>query len=242
MPTEPILELSHVSYRFPRGSRASGGFHDISLSIAKGEFVSLIGPSGAGKSTLLRTIAGLITDYEGELVRRASRTTMVFQGYGLFPWLTALDNAAFGLSMQGVASHLRNTIAKQKLDEVGLRGFEHRFMHELSGGQRQRVAMARALAVSPDLLLTDEPFSSLDSITASALKEDIIRIWKKYRMTILMVNHLIPDAVELSDRVVVMGGSPGEITEAISITSERPRDMRSDAHYALVDRLTKLIS
>jgi ABC-type nitrate/sulfonate/bicarbonate transport system ATPase subunit len=237
-----VLALSRVSAWFPDDlSAAMPAIRDISFSINRGEFVSISGPSGAGKSTLLRAILGLLPIQSGTIVRHYERPAMVFQNYALFPWLSALDNAAFGLKMAGVGKLEREKAAREVLEQLGLSGFEQHYPSGLSGGQRQRVGLARALAISPDLLIMDEPFSNLDTITAEALKADILKVWRQYGMTILMVNHLIPDAIELSDEILIMSAHPGEIKKAMPITLPRPRDTRSPSFYKHVDELTSEI-
>ncbi|MBU6321720.1 MAG: ABC transporter ATP-binding protein [Patescibacteria group bacterium] len=239
---EPALILSRVCARFA-DEREAGAYvlRDISLAVERGSFVSVAGPSGAGKSTLMRVVLGLMRPASGHIVRRYERAAMVFQNYALFPWLSALENAAYGLKMAGVGKREREAIARENLAEVGLAHLESRYPIALSGGQRQRVGLARALAVNPDLLVMDEPFSNLDTITAEALKADLVKIWRQYGMTILMINHLIPDAVELSDQVVVMAAKPGRIKEVIDIDLVRPRDPRSPHFFREVDRLTEAI-
>jgi ABC-type nitrate/sulfonate/bicarbonate transport system ATPase subunit len=235
---EPAVVLSRVTAHFGDGPVA---LKDVSLSIRKGAFVSFAGPSGAGKSTLMRVILGLMPHQGGTVVRNFERSAMVFQNYALFPWLTTLENVAFGLAMAGMGRRDREGIARQKLEEVGLSGLEKHYPVALSGGQRQRVGLARALAISPDLLILDEPFSNLDSITAEALRADLLKIWRQYGMTVLMVNHLLPDTVELSDEVVVLGASPGRIERTIRIPLLRPRDPRSEAFFREVDTLTEAV-
>lgn len=236
------LVLSKVSARFAdEREREAFVLKDITFSVAKGSFVSIAGPSGAGKSTLMRVILGLMKPESGHVVRNFAKSAMVFQNYAIFPWLSALDNVAYGLKMQGMGKQEREKLAREKLAEVGLGHLERRYPAALSGGQRQRVGLARALAVSPDLLIMDEPFSSLDTITAEALKADLLKIWRTYGMTIVMVNHLIPDAVELSDQVIVMEAKPGRITETLAITLPRPRDPRSQHFFREVDYLTEAI-
>ena len=166
---------------------------------------------------------------------------MVFQNYALFPWLTALENAAFGLQMSGMGRKQREAIAREKLKEVGLDRLEHHYPSALSGGQRQRVGLARALAISPDFLIMDEPFSNLDTITSESLKTDLLKIWRTYGMTILMVNHLIPDAIELSDQIIIMGSHPGHIEKILSVDLPRPRDTRGPEFFKQVDLLTEEI-
>jgi len=234
------LVLSRISSRFDdQRTKEVSVLKDITFSVPAGSFVSIIGPSGAGKSTLMRVILGLMPQTSGDIVRNFKRPAMVFQNYALFPWLTALDNVAFGLRMDGMSRQEREHIAREKLREVGLEHLEKHYPAALSGGQRQRVGLARALAISPDLLIMDEPFSNLDTITAEALKTDLLKIWRSYGMTILMVNHLIPDAIELSDQIIVMGAHPGRIEKIIPIDLTRPRDVRGVQFFKEVDRLTE---
>lgn len=236
--SEPALVLSRVSAHFSDGPLA---LKDISLSIPHGAFVSFAGPSGAGKSTLMRVILGLMPHTTGTVVRNFERSAMVFQNYALFPWLTTLENVAFGLKMTGLHRRERERIAREKLAEVGLVGLEKHYPVALSGGQRQRVGLARALAISPDLLVLDEPFSNLDSITAEALRADLLKIWRQYGMTVLMVNHLLPDTVELSDEVVVVAANPGRVMRTMHIALPRPRDPRSEPFFREVDKLTETV-
>jgi len=247
------LVLSRVCARFADiDAKGPLALKDFTFSIPTGAFISIIGPSGAGKSTLMRVILGLMKHESGTIVRNFSQSAMVFQNYALFPWLKALDNVAYGLHMKGVPRKERERIAREKLSEVGLGHLENHYPSALSGGQRQRVGLARALATSPDFLIMDEPFSNLDTITAHELKADLLKIWRLYGMTILMVNHLIPDAIELSDQIIVMGSSstksdlvldkhPGHIEKIFTVELPRPRETRSDAFYKQVDLLTETI-
>lgn len=240
--SDMALVLSRVSARFnDERNKKTSVLEDISFSIPAGDFVSIIGPSGSGKSTLMRVILGLMPHKKGTIVRNFSRPAMVFQNYALFPWLTALDNVAFGLRMDGTSRKIREHIAREKLKEVGLLHLEKHYPSMLSGGQRQRVGLARALAISPDILIMDEPFSNLDTITSEALKADLLKIWRAYGMTIIMVNHLIPDAIELSDKIIVMGAHPGSIEKTININLPRPRNTRSLHFFKEVDQLTENI-
>jgi len=234
-----VLALSRVCARYEDNNKLV--LRDITISVPQGAFVSLIGPSGAGKSTLLRIILGLMQPDSGEVIRSFKRPGMVFQNYALFPWLTALQNVAFGPKQRGMPKQEREKIAREKLNEVGLEHLEGHYPAQLSGGQRQRVGLARALAISPDLLIMDEPFSNLDTITSEELKADLLKIWREYGMTILMVNHLIPDAVELSDDIMIMSAHPGEIKHTMHVDLARPRDVRSTQFFSRVDELTENI-
>lgn len=236
------LVFSRVSANFGDEKKGeTSALKDITFSVPTGAFFSIIGPSGAGKSTLMRVILNLMQPSSGEIVRTFKKPAMVFQNYALFPWLSALDNVAYGLKMQGFPKKERERIAREKLCEVGLAHLEHHFPAALSGGQRQRVGLARALAIDPDLLIMDEPFSSLDTITSEALKADLLKIWRSYGMTILMVNHLIPDAIELSDTVIIMNAHPGRIEKIVPITLPRPRDTRGTHFFHEVDTMTEAI-
>ena len=235
------LVLSRVSASFNDEKRNISVLEDISFSIPEGGFVSIIGPSGAGKSTLMRVILGLMQHTTGTIVRNFSRPAMVFQNYAIFPWLSVLDNVAFGLKMEGIPKKDREHIAREKLKEVGLGHLEKHYPSALSGGQRQRIGLARALAISPDLLIMDEPFSNLDTITAESLKADLLKIWRAYGMAILMVNHLIPDAIELSDQIIVMGARPGRVEKIFPVDLMRPRDTRGPQFFKEVDALTEAI-
>ena len=214
---------------------------DISFSVHPGEFVSLVGPSGCGKSTLLKILAGLTKIKKGKVTSNARKIAMVFQNFALLPWLTVRENVEFGLRMEGVSKKQRSKIALEKIHEVGLSGHENKYPKELSGGMKQRVGFARALAVSSDLLLMDEPFSSLDVLTAEKLRAELLAIWAKYKMTVIMVTHLVEEAVEMSDRVLVFGPRPTSIKEVVEIKNPRPRDKRSADYYDIVDQITKRI-
>ena len=236
---EILLSVNNLSLRFnDEFGKEALAVKDFSFSVSPGEFVSIAGPSGAGKTTILRMIAGLLEPTSGSVARNYDRLAMIFQAFALFPWLNLVGNAGFGLHMQDVPKRQREKIAREKLIEVGLGEHEHKFPHELSGGMRQRVSIARALAVNPELLLMDEPFSSLDSITAEKLKADVLRLWQKYQMTVVMVNHLLTDAVELSDRVIVVTRQPAMVKKIMPINLPRPRDTRSPEFFKLVDELT----
>ena len=235
------LVLSRISANFVVDEKDTPALRDISFSVSKGSFVSIIGPSGAGKSTLMSLVLGLMPHASGEIVRNFSKPAMVFQNCALFPWLTALDNVAFGLRMSGMSHKDREHIAREKLKEVGLEHLANHYPATLSGGQRQRVGLARALAISPDLLILDEPFSNLDTITSEALKTDLLKIWRTYGMTILMVDHLVPDTIELADQIVVLGAHPGHVEKVLSVDMPRPRDTRSPQFFKHVDQLIETL-
>lgn len=244
MENKNIASIKNLSYAYineETGERVDV-LKNISFEVTRGEFVSLVGPSGCGKSTLLKIIAKLIKTKQGIITLNTKKIAVVFQNFALFSWLTVKENIEFGLKMNGVSKKERAKISQEKIDEVGLSGFENKYPSELSGGMKQRVGIARALAISPDLLLMDEPFSSLDALTAETLRTDLLDIWLKYKMTIVMVTHLVEEAVELSDRVLIFAPRPTSIKKSIEILLPRPRDKRSVNYYKIVDTITQDIT
>ncbi len=203
------------------------------------EFVCIVGPSGCGKTTLLRLIAGLLNPTRGEVAFESEpratqpRTAMVFQNQGLFPWMNVVDNAAFGLEMQGVEKKTRVEQAMAFIEKVGLSGFAHNYPHELSGGMRQRVALSRAFLADPEILLMDEPFGALDAQTRLVLQEELLRVWSEDKKMVVFVTHDIEEAILLSDRILVMTGRPGKIREEIKIPLGRPRDLTASDQPAV---------
>ncbi|MBV9236926.1 MAG: ABC transporter ATP-binding protein [Xanthobacteraceae bacterium] len=207
---------------------------DINLSIAEGEFLCLLGPSGCGKSTLLKIIAGLIPATSGRIAINGKAVSgpgperaVVFQDYALFPWMTVRDNVEFGLEARKLPVAERREVSSRLLKVVGLSDFAERFPHQLSGGMKQRVSIARALAVDPALLLMDEPFGALDAQTRQLLQDELLRIWREYRKTVVFVTHSIEEAIYLSDRIVVMTARPGRVKQIVMVPEPRPRDMAS---------------
>ena len=241
------LTASHLTKRF--GDLEV--LRDVSVSIRDGEFVSLVGPSGCGKTTFLRTIAGLESIDAGtirvddrEVSRPGRDRGFVFQSDCLLPWRTVLDNTIVGLELAGRISPADLERTRKLLDLVGLSGFESYYPRQLSGGMRQRVNLARALAIDPEILLMDEPFSALDAQTREIMQAELQRIWEEGRKTVLFVTHQIDEAVFLSDRVLVFARRPGRILEDVAIDLPRPRTLatkRDPAFVALVDRIWKLI-
>ena len=209
----------------------------VHLNIAAGAFVSLVGPSGCGKSTLLKVVAGLVPPTDGRVaiggaapheLRREGRIGVVFQQANLMPWLTIERNVELLLRLlrgRGVATPMRS--AKGLLEAVGLSGFEAKYPHQLSGGMQQRAALARALALDPDVLLMDEPFAALDEITRERMSFELQRIWQQYRKTVVFVTHSLAEAVLLSDQVVLMTTRPGRVHKIFHIPLPRPRDERT---------------
>lgn len=213
----------------------------VDFAVGEREFACVVGPSGCGKTTLLKLIAGLLQPSSGEVVFTSEpqngqlRNAMVFQEQGLFPWLNVLDNVAFGLEMRGVNRQKRREQAQEVLEKVGLASFTQSYPYELSGGMRQRVAILRALLTDPQILLMDEPFGALDSQTRLVMQEELLRIWKDYRKTIIYVTHDIEEAILLGDRVLVMSGRPGRIREDLPIPLPRPRKLSNRDHPDVVE-------
>lgn len=223
------ITLSGVTKEYEGGRARTHALDRIDLTISPGAFVCLVGPSGCGKTTLLKVIAGLSAPSSGA-VRFGEDPDpgigMVFQDHGLFPWMSLRDNVAFGLEAMGVDSPTRRSSAEGLLDQLGLGEFASRYPHELSGGMRQRAAIARALITHPQVLLMDEPFSSLDAQSKLVLQDEIQRLWGERRQTVVYVTHDVEEAVILGDRVLVMSGRPGKIVQDVEISLPRPRDLR----------------
>ncbi len=237
------LVLENLSKSFAvEGKTEVEALSHLNLQVNDGEFVSILGPSGCGKTTLLRIIAGLDRASGGKILLNGNpivgpcpRMAMIFQEYSLYPWKTVIDNIAFGLEVKGVEKEGRRKKARELLELVGLCDFANNYPYELSGGMRQRVAVARALAVDPQILLMDEPFGALDAQTRNMLQRELLEIWEKTRKTVVFVTHSVDEAVFLSDRVIVLTARPGTIKESVSIDLPRPRD-RTGAEFARIRR------
>jgi NitT/TauT family transport system ATP-binding protein len=239
----PILAVTEIVKRFGAGGDALLAVDRVSFAIAEGEFVSLIGPSGCGKSTLFNIIGGLVGDYAGRVTVDGAPVSgthaafgMVFQEESTFPWRTVIDYVSFPLELAGIGKRERHERARHFVSMVGLDGFERRYPAELSGGMRQRVAIARTLASKPRILLMDEPFAALDEQTRLLLGDKVLQIHQQLRQTTLLITHNITEAVQLSDRVLVMTYRPGRLKRVFDIDLPRPRTSEvvgSDAfgHY-----------
>jgi NitT/TauT family transport system ATP-binding protein len=247
MTTTRLLELQNVTQSYGLRDRQFVAVRDVSLAIDEGEFVALLGPSGCGKSTLLRIIAGLTTPPEGRVLYRGKPlrgvnpyATIVFQTFALFPWLTVQQNVEIALTARGVPDKIATPRALDLLDKVGLDGFESAYPRELSGGMRQKVGFARAMAVNPELLCLDEPFSALDVLSAEALRGELMELWTAGDIptkAILMVTHSIEEAVFLADRIVIMEKDPGRIVADLKVGLRHPRRRKSTAFLEMVDRV-----
>ena len=242
-----LLELQNVSKAYRLETKQFLAVKDINLQISPDEFVSLLGPSGCGKSTLLRIIAGLnaatsgVVSYHGQPLRGVNpHTTIVFQTFALYPWLTVLENVEIALKARGIPVETRKERALKLIDVVGLDGFESAYPRELSGGMRQKVGFARAMAVEPELLCLDEPFSALDVLSAESLRGELMELWLKKKIptkAILMVTHNIEEAVLMADRIVIMGKDPGHIVTEIPIKLHHPRQRKDTAFQNIVDKV-----
>jgi NitT/TauT family transport system ATP-binding protein len=225
----------------------------LSLEVREGEFLSLVGPSGCGKSTLLRIVAGVLRPTRGrvflgdQLLEGVNpRAALVFQSFALFPWLTVVDNVALGLEAQGMGVHERLKKAEKYIHLAGLSGYERAYPKELSRGMKQLVGLARALAVEPELLCMDEPFSALDVLTARTMRDLVLDLWASTEIltkSILLVTHSIEEAVALSDRVVVLKANPGRVADMVDLTAlARPRRADAPAVREVVDRMYTLLA
>jgi NitT/TauT family transport system ATP-binding protein len=225
-----MLEVSGVSKSFDVVNGKLCVLKDFNLQVDMREFLCLLGPSGCGKSTLIRIISKLLRPDSGKILLEGSEkfvpgldVCLVFQNYGLFPWLSLLDNVAFGLKMRGVDTKERHKVAIEYLNLVGLEKYEHYYPHQISGGMQQRVGLARALACNPRALLMDEPFAAVDAQTRERLQEELLRIWRHYQTMVIFVTHSIEEAVFLADRIVVMGKASENIRGEIKVRLPRPR-------------------
>jgi len=244
------VEITNISKAFNLGSSNQvDALTDINLSIASGEFVSLIGPSGCGKSTLLRLIANLIEPTSGELVVNGKSAKqarldqdygMAFQQSGLFEWRTVAKNIELPLELKGWDKAKRQARATEMLELVKLSDFANHYPWQLSGGMQQRVAIARALAVHPSLLLMDEPFGALDEMTREHMQSELLSICRASGTTVVFVTHSIPEAVYLSNRVVVMSPRPGRVTEIVDVSIEGERNDATRDNSAFFKGITSV--
>lgn len=235
------LSLANVSKTFrQKGKEDFPTLADVSFDVYDGEFLVILGPGLCGKTVLLNIIAGLEEASTGQvfLDGKAIAGTqptigMVFQKKAIFPWKTVMQNVEFGPKMRGVPKGERRRIAQKFIDLVGLQGFEKSFPHELSGGMKQRVGIARAYANDPQVLILDEPFGALDAQTRYAMQDEIVRIWKSEKKTILFVTNNIEEALYLGDRIVLLSKRPAEVKEIYTIDLPRPRDVLSPEFLAM---------
>lgn len=251
LPRETEIKIENLSVKFPdkNGGDPIVALSNVNLEIKQGEFISLLGPSGCGKTTLLRTIADLQEKTSGTIsvrglspreIRLQKKYGIVFQSPVLYEWRTVRRNVCMPMELLGMQKKDRTARVTKMLELVGLMEFGEKYPHELSGGMQQRVNIARALAIRPEILLMDEPFSALDEFTKEKLHEDLLRIWQKTNKTILFVTHNIQEAVYLSDRVVVLSPHPGRVSAIVDINLPRPRpiEMKETQEFnALVSKV-----
>ena len=227
-----ILSLRNVGKMYQVADGQVEALRGANLEVSRGEFVCLIGASGCGKSTLLRIVAGFETATTGEALMWGTPINgpdptrgMVFQDYGLFPWLTVRKNIAFGPAARGRSSKEIKETVDHFIDLVGLGRFADAYPHQLSGGMKQRVAIARVLANEAEVVLMDEPFGALDAMTRERLQDELLELWARTKLTVLFVTHSIEESIFLSGRVIVMSPGPGRIDNDIAIDLARPRDV-----------------
>ena len=236
--TDAIVEVRGVGKTYDNGVEA---LRDVNLSFPKGRLSTLLGPSGCGKTTLLKIIAGLIPKNGGEVLVNGKAVhgpgperAFVFQDFALLPWADVLRNVGFGLELRGVEREKRDEVARKYIAEVGLKGFEHRYPAQLSGGMRQRVGLARALTVDADIILMDEPFSSVDEQTRRKFQEDLLDLLRHHQKTVIFVTHSIEEAAYLSDQIALLSPRPGRVSKIVRPAVDRsksPDEIRRDRGY-----------
>jgi NitT/TauT family transport system ATP-binding protein len=247
-----LIEVDGVEKSFASRHGTIKIMSGITFDVANNDFLAIVGPSGCGKSTLLRLIQGLDRPTAGVIRFRGKPVSgvqpemaMVFQNFALYPWLTVHDNVAFGLRARGWDQERIDAQTEKYVSVTGLVGFEEAYPRELSGGMRQRVGLARALAVEPAVLLMDEPFSSLDPLTAESLREEVLQLWRDPGLppeAVVLVTHNIEEALIMADRVLVLSRRPGRILAGVLVRLPRPRDRKSAAFYELTDYVYSLIT
>ncbi len=237
----PAVQIEAVSKVYGHTGNAVPALDRVSLEVGTGEFVCLLGASGCGKSTLLNLVAGLDQPSKGTVAVPAGRPTLMFQDAALFPWLTVRGNVELALKLRKVPRGERRARAHDLLKLVHLEGFEKKLPHELSGGMRQRVQLARALAQEADVLLMDEPFGALDAMTRDILHDELERLWRETKLTVLFVTHNVREAVRLGDRVVLLSSRPGRVAAEFPVELDRPRPIEShevaDLSVVITERL-----
>jgi NitT/TauT family transport system ATP-binding protein len=248
-----VIDMRAISMAFAkRSGEPLAVLKDINVSLREGEILGLLGRSGSGKSTLLRIAAGLIHPTSGEVVYRGAPLTgpaegiaVVFQTFALFPWLTVLENVEAGLDALGLPRDQAVARAQRAIDLIGLDGFQSAYPRELSGGMRQRVGFARAIAIEPEVLLMDEPFSALDVLTAETLRTDFLDLWAEHQLptkSVLMVTHNIEEAVLMCDRLLILASNPGHIAAEVAVDLPRPRNRLDEEFGNIVDNIYAVLT
>jgi NitT/TauT family transport system ATP-binding protein len=245
---QPHIKICNASKIFSTGGREVVALDDINLEVYRGEFVCLLGPSGCGKSTLLNAIAGFSAPTSGTItveghavLKPGPDRGMVFQEYALFPWMTVEKNIAFGLEIKKIPRVQISEKVSTLLEMLNLQDFRDRYPKDLSGGMRQRVAIARVLALDSPIMLMDEPFGALDSLTRRNLQDELLRIWTEFKKTIIFVTHSIEESIYLADRIVVMTYRPGKIKKDVTVGLTRLRDPSSVEFNDLKKELSLLV-
>jgi NitT/TauT family transport system ATP-binding protein len=252
VPAETAIEVAGLSHVYAGPDGGVAALEDINITVGAGRFVVIVGPSGCGKTSLLMMLAGLRQQSIGTIACYGKpipdpdpkRVGVIFQEASLFPWLTALENVEFPLSLRGDPKAEMRRRAEEMLTLVGLQGFGGRYPHELSGGMKQRVSIARGLVQDPPVLLMDEPFAALDEQTRMTMGHELLRIWNATRKTVVFITHSLTEAVYLADEVLVMSARPGRIIDRIPISLPRPRTyemMATDVFGKLRDRIWQQI-
>jgi sulfonate transport system ATP-binding protein len=248
MSVDVSLDIHGVSKTYRVDGAPLLALSDIRFAVEAGELVTILGASGCGKSTLLRLIIGLDTEYEGDILLDGRRIAgpgadrgIVFQEPRLLPWLTIEQNVMLGLDASGIPAAMSKRIAGEQLKRVRLAGFEQAYPHQLSGGMAQRAAIARALVSQPKILLMDEPLGALDSQTRAYMQDELLRIWQREQITMVMVTHDIEEAVYLSNKIVVMEPRPGRVRGILPIECPHPRDRHSPTFARLKERVLQML-
>jgi NitT/TauT family transport system ATP-binding protein len=246
-----LVEIRDVSKTYESDGTRIPVLDNINFTVEDNDFICIVGPSGCGKSTLLRIIIGLEKPTSGEVLFKGEviapdnpKVAMVFQNFALFPWLTVKENIELVLESKNLREKEREGMACKYIRAVGLDGFERVYPRELSGGMKQRVGFARALAVEPVLLCMDEPFSSLDALTAQNLKDELLMLWADKNMppdAVIMVTHNVEEAVYMANRIIVLSPRPGKIVADLRVELERPRNRKDPEFYRWVDKVFSLI-
>ncbi|MGQ9514740.1 MAG: ABC transporter ATP-binding protein [Thermoproteota archaeon] len=243
-----FLVAEHLSKVFHESEGKKVVIRDVSFSVNQGEFTVIVGPSGCGKSTVLRMLAGLEKPSSGrvllkgeELSHPSPRLSMVFQSFALFPWRTVLQNVEYGLELHKIPKPERKERALKFIKAVGLEGHQDYYPRELSGGMKQRVGLARALAIEPEVVLLDEPFSAVDEFTAGILRLELHELWYKTGTTFVLVTHNLSEAIELGDKIIVLSKAPSEVKHVQPISLERPRRHEDEEFVAIHKSLFKLL-
>ncbi|WP_152392848.1 ABC transporter ATP-binding protein [Paenibacillus guangzhouensis] len=243
-----LVKLENVSLAYEKGTSRVSVLRDIDVSVAEGEFITIVGPSGCGKSSLLALLAGTLRPSSGQvlyknipIVGTDPQRGILLQQAALFPWLSALRNVAYGLHMQGVAKTERLKQASVWLSRVGLEAFANRYPYELSGGMKQRVALARTLITNPELILMDEPLGALDAFTKRKMHELFAKVWRETGKTFIMVTHDVEEAVKLGTRMIVMCPRPGRIMEQFMLEGNRVDAWANEAEPSIVQKVYDLL-